>query len=838
MTNKKHLYLVDASSLFFRAYYAIPSMEISLDQKKNFQTNALYGYITTSLKILNRFDPYNIVYCFDSPVPSIRSEFYKEYKANRGAMPEELEEQIPYIQQVTDLLGLPRIQKDRYEADDLIGSFVSWALKNNMESTIVSSDKDFAQLVEKKVQLYDPAKEKFYDSKAVFEKWKVHPFQIVDYLALVGDASDNIPGVRGVGKKGAEKLLAEYKNLDHMYKSLKKIDKKIASKLKDSQKEAFLSQKLATIITDLKVFEQLKDVQKTSLQKKDLNLFLETMKFKSIQKKLFSEKQSPSQVKISKKVKKTITLEEISQQIKPYEEVGIYLFSDDSVQLSFQKKVFQMNKVRLSDLGSVLSRKKVKWWGYDLKNIWKKTQAQNPIASFDLMLAGHLVSAQVSQSFSYLCESFLNIEFEEEQALNLMIQLRSELEKKLTEMHLSKVFEEIETPLIFVLYQMDQKGILLNVQKLKEEKKNLECDLLALEENIFSLAGHPFNVASPQQLNRVLFEELKLKKGRKTKTGYSTDSSVLQDLKKEHPIAKFLLNYRELFKLKTTYVEGLLNEVHSKTNRIHTSFQQTMTTTGRLSSVHPNLQNIPIRSQRGRGIREAFIAPPQKKLICADYSQIELRIVAHFSQDKGLSKAFHQDEDIHKSTALELFGGSLEKVTSEQRRIAKAVNFGIIYGQTAFGLSNMLEISRSEAEDILGKYFKKFPSVKSYTEDVIKETQKNSYVETLFGRRRYIKEISSRNKNIQKLGQRLAINTRIQGTASEIVKKAMIELNESIWSPLLIQVHDELLFECSNEDLDVEINAVKDIMENTVQLSIPLKVDVSYDQNWNQAKKL
>ena len=838
MNKPKQLYLVDASSLFFRAYYAIPFMETNLDGNKKISTHALYGYLTTTLKILNRFHPECIVYCFDSPTPSFRLDEYKEYKANRGEMPEDLEEQICHIEKATDLLGLPRIKKEKYEADDLIGSLAFWAQKNKLKTTIISTDKDFAQLVNQDVCLFDPVKEKFYDSKAVFEKWKVHPSQIIDYLALVGDASDNIPGVRGIGKKGAEKLLAKYKTLDRLYQSLDVLDSKLSQKLKDSQKEAFISQKLATIVTDLNIYSQIKEIEKTDMKSEEFSKFLEQMNFKSIHKKLFpkSEKKTSTKRKnLSQKSIKNISLDQIDEEIKPYGDAGVYL-SENEVQLHLQKKVFKILKPNLKQLGNILCEKRVKWWGYDLKNLWKLTQASNPLAGLDLMVAGHLVTAQTSQSLSYFCESLLNIEFTEEEGMKHLLQLKDRINEKITEMNLNEVLVEIENPLISILYQMDKRGVLLDVSELQKEKKNLESELIKLEEEIFSLVGHPFNIASPQQLNRVLFEELKLKKGKKTKTGgYSTDNTVLQDLKKEHPIANILLKYRELFKLKTTYVDGLLNTVNMKTQRIHTSFNQTMTATGRLSSVHPNLQNIPIRTQRGRMIREVFIAPSSRKLICADYSQIELRVLAHFSQDPGLLKAFKQDEDIHKTTAIELFGSS--KVTDEQRRVAKAVNFGIIYGQTAYGLSSLLEISRKEAEDILDKYFKKFPSVKSYTRNVIQEAQKNGFVETLFGRRRYVKEISSRNKNVQKLGERIVINTRIQGTASEIVKKAMIDLNQSVWSSLLAQIHDELLFECSDEDIETEVEEIKKIMEKAVQLKVPIKVDISYAQNWNQAKK-
>ena len=847
MNSSKHLYLVDASSVFFRAYYAIPFMQTDF-KGKPLQTNALYGYMTTTLKVLDKFKPQYLVYCFDRPEPSYRVDDYKDYKANREEMPEDLEEQMPYIQQATDLLGIPRIDKPRYEADDLIGSLAVWVQKKGIHATIISSDKDFAQLVSPEIHLYDPIKEIFYNTEKVQSKWGVLPSQIVDYLAIVGDASDNIPGVRGIGPKGAQTLLAEYGKLTQIYKNINKVHPRWMEKLKVSKESAFISQKLARIVTNLKLMSKIDEAQKSDFKTKELKIFLEQMQFRSIQKKLFSEKHSKeiqnkkssellkkSNSVLKKLKKQTVSLKNLSENLKPYEEVCVFLW-EDKAQVYFKKNWLELSSVSFEKLGSILSYKKVKWWGYDLKSIWKKCHAKKPLALWDLMISAHLVDGEPSKSFAYLCENCLGVSFSEEDSIKYLIELRDIFQKKMEDMNLQKIFSEIEMPLISVLYRMEQKGVLLDMERLKTEKKELNCQILDLEDKIFALAGHPFNVSSPQQLNSVLFDELKLKRGRKIKTGYSTDVHVLQELKHHHPIIPLILNHRELFKLKTTYVEGLLNEVDKETGRIHTSFKQTMTATGRLSSVQPNLQNIPIRTERGRQIRRAFIAQKDKVLICADYSQIELRILAHLSQDPGLVEAFLRDEDIHQATAVEIFGVAKDKVSAEQRRRAKAVNFGITYGQTAFGLSQALGVTPAEGQDIVNRYFSNFPKVKSYISKTLKEVEQKGYVETLFGRRRRVREILSKNKNIKKHGERIAFNTRIQGSASDIVKKAMIQLSESLWSDILVQVHDELLFECFQEDVESEVSQIRNIMEQAVSLSVPLKVHIGKAQDWNQAQ--
>ncbi len=855
-TETKTVYLVDASSIFFRAYYAIPFMQ---SQKMKIQTSAIYGYLTTTLKILDQFKPQHLMYCFDRKEPSLRVQYYKEYKANREEMPEDLAEQVPYIHKVTELMGIQKMDLKGYEADDLIGSLAYWSRDHKAQVIVISSDKDFAQLVDSQVKLYDPMKDIYYDTNGVQKKWGVWPNQIVDYLAIVGDSSDNIPGVRGIGQKGAQKLLSEYKSMDDLYSNLDQVPDKLAQKLKESKKEAFLSQKLARIITDLKLVSEFKDFERQPLKKKEMLELFDELAFRSIRKKLFTDSEEPKKKavalnqeegtskamplqKIKGLRKYSWSLNELNEALRPYEEVGVALL-ENQVHLIFKKSWAYIKTDSLSALGELLSHKKIKWWGYDLKSIWKQMEVKNPIGVWDLMVASYLVENKPSTDFPSLVRQVCEDEvLDENNIIPRLVELRKNYEQKIEEMNLEFVFQNIEIPLISVLYKMENRGVLLDHKQLLVEKTNLECDLLELENQIFSQAGHPFNIASPQQLAYVLFDELNLAKGRKTKTGFSTDSDVLQALTPQHLIAQFILDYRELFKLKTTYVEGLLNAVNEQTKRVHTQFKQTLTSTGRLSSVHPNLQNIPIRTSRGRKIRKVFISGKDHHLISADYSQIELRILALFSKDPALKEAFLQGEDIHKSTAKELFNIPLDDVSGEQRRIAKAVNFGITYGQTAFGLSETLGVSRFRGGELVDQYFKKFSKVRDYIESHLAQARKKGYVETFFGRRRMIPELFSKNVRLKKFGERAAVNASIQGTASDLVKLAMVHLDSSVWSRLLIQVHDELLFECPKEDVEYEISSVKDIMEgeslSELHLDIPLKVNIGSGNNWDEAYSL
>ena len=544
-------------------------------------------------------------------------------------------------------------------------------------------------------------------------------------------------------------------------------------------------------------------------------------------------KSLPAVKKLKGLIKHKMSLNDLSESLKPYEEVGCVVF-ENQIDILFRKTWAVLETDSFQKVGEILSHKRVKWWGYDLKSIWKILKPKNPIPAWDLMLAEHLAESRSSTSFSFLVQKELGEEMSVENAVLCLIQLREIYSKKIEDF--KYVYENIELPLVPVLYKMEERGVFLDKNFLIQEQKKLTKDLSEIENKIFSLAGHPFNVSSPKQLSYVLFDELGLTKGRKTKIGYSTDNDILWKLKKEHPIASLLLEYREFFKLKTTYADGLLSSVEDS-GRVHTCFKQTLTSTGRLSSTHPNLQNIPIRTERGRRIRKAFIADKNHQLISADYSQIELRILAHFSKDKGLQTAFSQGEDIHKSTAAELFNSPLGSITPEERRAAKAVNFGITYGQSAFGLSSTLGVSRERGRELVDRYFTKFPKVKEYIEEALNQARKKGFSETLFGRRRKVSELFSSNQRLKKFGERAIFNSAIQGTASDLVKIAMIQLSESLWSPLLLQVHDELLFECSDDNREYEQKCIQSIMEDgkNLSLDVPLKVNIGCGKNWDSA---
>ena len=845
--NKKVLYLVDVSSLFFRAYYAISS---HLSSPKGLPTNALYGLLSMTDKFIREHKSEYIVYCFDHEKPSFRTKIYIEYKANRGEIPEDLKVQIPYIKTLVSTLGIPMVERKGYEADDLIGSLAVTGQKNNFEVVIVSGDKDFAQLVNASVSLYDPMREITYDVSGVQKKWGVKPEQINDYLAIVGDSSDNIPGVFGIGPKGAQKLLQEYEDLDTIYKKLDDIPKNTAEKLKASKKEAFLSKKLACIVKDINLKKSLTSFQRQSFQKEKLREILKELGFKTFEKKLcgevHGEKKNDSTGKNQKTTKRLsanlklhhLSWNELQGLIEPYGKIWVFL-KGTQYYLSFKNKVISLENHNLKKLGHFFSDQRVSWYGYDLKKIWKDFDCIHPVPHWCSMIAAYLVESGPPGSFENVSIKYVGEEISDSlvpgEIYQIHKKMKQALEMQLTELNMMTLYTELELPLISVLYEMERKGIKLDSSELIKQSEDINQTIQKVEKEIFSYAKHEFNISSPKQLADVLFTEMGLIPIRKTKTGYSTDMEVLNKLKDQHPIIPPILEHRELFKLKTTYVEALPPLINKKTGRVHTHFRQALTATGRLSSINPNLQNIPIRTKRGREIRRAFIAPKGKKIISADYSQIELRILAHITEDPALCSAFKKDLDIHTATASEIYSISIEKVKDNLRRAAKAINFGLIYGQSPYTLSESLGISVSEAKEIIKNYFKRFKKVKEYMDSTVQLARKQGYVETLFGRRRVIRELSDSRFQAKKWGERAAINTPIQGTASDLMKMVMVDLRDSLYSPLLLQIHDELLFECDNSFLEEETQKIKSVMENVVSWKVPLKVNIHAGQNWRTA---
>lgn len=866
----KKLYLVDVSSMFFRAFYAIPPLRTS----KGLPTNALYGFLAMSVKLLRESRPDYMVYCFDRKEPSFRHEMYDEYKANRTEMPDDLEPQIPYIRDLTEKLGIAVLDKASYEADDVIGTLALQAARKNIEVSIVSGDKDFAQLVNGNISLYDTMKNVRYDRQGVIEKWGVEPEQIIDYLAIVGDSSDNIPGVKGIGPKGAQKLLAEYKTLENIYEHLSEIkSESIRNKLVESKENAFLAKKLVKIVTDVPLNFSLEDARLRPINKEELKNLLDDLEFSAFMRKLFAEP-SPAEPRAagpqgaaapqegtSKKKKKSSdgdgaaatsparlsggdfsrvqwTLSELKKRVQPYNEIWA-VKNERGFCLGYDGQAIQV-EASLSEIGEVLGPKMLGWRGFDVKSLWRDLSLQEaPTPKWDSMLAAYVVKAGSIEGFDKVYSQYLGRPIQElsapEDLLQNEFELESVLREKLEETRGMTVLEEMELPLVPVLHSMETHGILIDKEMLSQQSQGLARDIQRLEKEIHKMAGESFNVASPKQLSVILFEKMKIPVVKKTKTGYSTDNDVLSKLAAKYPICHHIIEFRELSKLKSTYVDALPALIDPHDGRLHTHFYQAVTQTGRLSSANPNLQNIPVRTERGRAVRKAFIAEKGHVLLSIDYSQIELRILAEITGDPGLNEAFRKDLDIHAATASEIFDTPLDQVTADQRRMAKAVNFGIAYGQGVYGLAESLEISREESKKIIENYFNKFKKVKDYMLDTVQVAKKQGYVETLFGRRRYMDEFKSSSQMVQKFGERAAINAPIQGTASDLMKKAMIQVYENTQARLLLQVHDELLFECREDLVESEAQNIKSIMESVANFKVPLKANVAWGANWEDA---
>ncbi|MGZ3804147.1 MAG: DNA polymerase I [Pseudobdellovibrionaceae bacterium] len=857
----KKIYLVDVSSMFFRAYYAIRP----LTAPSGVPVNAIYGFLSMITKLFKEEKPDYMVFTYDRKEPSFRKELYPEYKAHRTAMPDDLAVQIPYIKRLADYLGIPALEVPNYEADDIIGTLVNLGLKHHLEVVIVSGDKDFGQLIQKHVVLYDTMKDVKYDEVGVFEKWGVRPEQFIDYLALVGDTSDNIPGVDGIGPKGAQKLLEQFKSVEDIYAHLDKVASKgVREKLERSREAALLSKKLVRIVTDVPVSDNFENYHLRALQTDNLRALLQELNFKSFEKSLLGDATShgtlhesvhgegaklPEEVKISSlpsdvmaKVEAyvhikevTVTVEELVEKLQDKDK--LWGFSDERGLFIGRDLELWAVEGLSSELGAATNKKNIRWSGFDLKKFFHQIDARKPVVEWDSSLAAYVVRAGDSSDFGGIYKKFIGTDLPEfaspAQVYKSHLELQHVLQDRLELFKGERILKELEFPLVPVLLAMENRGIRIDATLLKIQSAELTEELIILEKEIHHLAGGAFNVASPKQLGVVLFEKLGLTMGKKTKTGYSTGEDVLEKL--EHPIAAKVLQWRELAKLKSTYVDALPEMVSPQDGRIHTCFNQALTTTGRLSSTQPNLQNIPIRTKRGQRVRQAFIADPGKKLLSMDYSQIELRILAHISGDPGLQRAFREDLDIHAATAAEIFNVDLMHVTPEQRRRAKAVNFGIAYGQGAFGLAENLGISNSEAKTIIGRYFEKFGNVREYIESTIKTAHEKGYVETLFGRRRYIEELSSKSPMLKKFGERAAINAPIQGTASDLVKKAMIDISQEIPLAMVLQVHDELIFEGSEKELVSSVPELLRIMEAAMKLSVPLKVNYAIGNNWDEA---
>ena len=866
----KKIYLVDVSSMFFRAFYAIRP----LSSTKGVPVNAVYGFISMIAKLLKEKNPEYIVFCYDRKEPSFRKDLDPNYKANRTTMPDDMQVQMPYLKQVASLFGIADLEVASFEADDLIGTIATQAGLENFETYIVSGDKDFCQLINDKTFLYDTMKEVVFTPALVHEKHGVTPAQFIDYLAIVGDTSDNIPGVSGIGPKGAIKLIEEFGTVENIYENIDRVASAgIKEKLVNSKQNAILSKKLVTIVRDVPTGKSIEDYKRKGLDVEPLRTFLQELNFKSFEKSLLGDTKLTAPTyndagftQIESRAAADIT--DIKIEIMPWnsELVQAKMRSEPffafTHQTTIDKKInidlaigfnTQLFHVPLADLKSDarFDFSNLTWSGFDLKNIWTQIHLsiedlKTSKIDWDLMLGAYTLRSADCSDLEKLAKVFLEKEIfmeatKETPAASIdvvyqtMLQLNTYVQSEIENKKIKSIYEKLERPIIPILYQMEQNGIKINVPELKVFSDELGADIARLEKDIHELAGENFNVASPKQLGVILFEKLNLPVIKKTKTGYSTDNDVLEQI--THPIAAKMIDYREFSKLKSTYVDALPVLVDAD-SRVHTCFNQALTATGRFSSTNPNIQNIPIKTKIGKRVRDSFISDTNKKLLSLDYSQIELRVLAHISNDLGLISAFEADLDIHAATAAEVFAIKVETVTPEQRRIAKAVNFGIAYGQGVFGLAETLGISRTESKDIIEKYFQKFKGIKEYIDSTIESAHQKKYVETLFGRRRYIKELESSNMMLKKFGERAAINAPIQGTASDLVKMAMIDLTRVIANSnlkMLLQVHDELIFEGTDADIEENLSAIKFKMENVAKLKVPLKVNYAIGNNWGEA---
>jgi DNA polymerase-1 len=891
MANEKTIYLIDGTAYIYRAYHAIRS----LSNSRGLPTNAIFGFTRMLIKLMEDRSPEYVGMFFDAKGPTFRHERYKEYKANRPPMPEDMVVQLPYIKEVTAAFNLPIVELQGYEADDLIGTLARKAEQEGFTVVMVTGDKDFMQLVTDKTAIWDPMKENTIDHKSIREKFGIEPHQMIDVQGLSGDTADNIPGVPGIGQKTALELIKTYNSMQGLYENLDAITKKKQREnLENFKDQAFLSRELVTINTDSPITQDLADFKFTAPDKKKLAELYKTLEFMQLQQSV------PEQADLRKKDYQAIMdMEALSKLIARLEKAAIFALDTETtstnpmqaalVGFSFALKADQafyipcrhnylgapeqlaLNNV-LEKLRPVLQNPEIKKVGQNIKYDWIVLERHGidlQGVAFDTMLASYLLNpSKRAHNLDQIALDFLDhktITYEQvagkgkkalmfsqvpvEKAIpyacedaDITLMAKEVLMPGLEELNLVELMETVEMPLVPVLKRMEMRGTGIDADRLHELSKSFAQQLDALEGSIQGLAGEVFNIKSSQQLGRILFDKLQLPVQKKTKkkTGYSTDVNVLTALAAYHELPALILKHRTLAKLKSTYADALIELANPDTGRIHTSYNQTVAATGRLSSSDPNLQNIPIRTEEGRKIRQAFIPRKDWYLLSADYSQVELRILAHCSADKILIKAFQEDEDIHTRTACEVFQVESESMTTELRRQAKAINFGIIYGMSAYGLSRQLDISNKMAQTYIDHYFARYQGVKQFMDQTIADARQSSRTSTLLGRIRLLPDIESKNAMVRQAAERTAINTPIQGSAADLIKVAMIQVDEALIdkklaSAMLLTVHDELVFEVPPDELEEVTQLVKEIMEGVWELKVPLKVNVAQGSNWDEA---
>ena len=921
----KKLFLLDAYALIYRAYYAF--IKNPIYNSKGLNTSAILGFTNTLVEVLEKENPSHIAVAFDPSEPTFRNEIYEEYKANREKMPEDIQKSIPYIKKILNAFNIPIIQKDGYEADDVIGTLAHKAKNEGLETYMMTPDKDYGQLLEDKVYIYKPKRSgneaEILDKNKICEQFSIErPEQIIDIMALMGDKSDNIPGAPGIGEKTAIKLISQYGTIENIYKNINDLKGKQKEKLVDYKYQIELSKELVKIKLDIPIEFTTSDIERKYPNEEQLTQLFQELEFKSLAKRLFqkdipkaksgnavqqsmfadsstkpvTEKETSATLSTSTKDYQLIdskekteelvhTLESLEEfcfdtettSVNPHEAelVGISLSYKDNQAFFIPCPQDQKASQNITDaLKAVFENESIRKIGQNIKYdilVLKNYDIHVKGELFDTMIAHYLLQPEQRHNLNFLAKKYLDYTPISIESLigkkgkdqlsmrsvpvekvtpyacedaDLTWQLKSILEKELQEHGLWKLGEKIEMPLIHALINMEENGVKINVDELNAYSKELKNELDAIEKEVHEMAGVEFNIDSPKQLGEVLFDRLKImEKPKKTRTNqYSTSEETLQQLSDKHPIIQKVLEFRSIRKLLSSYVESLPKLINSKTGKIHTSFNQAIASTGRLSSYNPNLQNIPIREEHGRRIRKAFIPSNDEcVLMAADYSQIELRIMAHMSGDPKLIEAFRQNLDIHSSTAAKIFHlNSLEEVTKEQRRKAKTANFGIIYGISAYGLSQRLNIPRKDAKELIDEYFRNFPKVKEYMDYRISMARDKGYVETIWGRKRFLENINSRNATLRGMAERNAINAPIQGSAADIIKIAMLNIYQELIkhdyrSKLILQVHDELIFDAYKPEVEKLKDMVKDKMENAYKLDVPLTVETGTGNNWVEA---
>lgn len=873
----KKIILVDGNNLLFRSYYATSYSGVIMKNSKGFPTNGLYGFINMMNKIIDEEKPNYILVAFDKG-KTFRHEKYSEYKAGRREMPEELKLQFPKAKEVLDAMGIKHFEIDNYEADDIIGTLAKTVdLEDEFIATIISSDKDLLQLISKEVEVKLLKTKGFirFDEKTFKDTYGTTPIHMIDLKALMGDASDHIQGVKGIGEKTAINLLTKYQSLDNVYEHLNEIGGKTKEKLEQGKDDAYMSYDLATIYKEVPIPFSLEDCIYIGMNIKDYKDILEELEFKSLLKKINFESEEQQTLNLDEDKEEKIQIIDYKNFDfnKPYSfylEMDGYTYSKSKVIgcgfSNLKESCFMMIDELIAN--KEILENNIEKYTYDLKRmiiLLHQYGININNCNYDSMIASYLLDYKLEDDitvlmnqFNYNCPSYeetygtekkkkeVNIETTKEQCINksrFVYDTRSKILLEIDDYDETKLFNEIEMPLSLVLADMELTGIRVDKKYLLNLKEELEAKMKLMQEEIYKLADVEFNILSPKQLGEVLFDKLKIeypKKRKKDDTSYSTSKDILDKIKDKNEIVEKVLEYRNLSKLYANYCVGLLDEIRED-GKIHTIFNSCLTRTGRLSSSKPNLQNIPIRSDYSKLVRKAFIPEDNSILMSSDYSQIELRVFTHMADAKNLQEAFIEDKDIHAKTASDIFKVPIEQVDKKMRRIAKTVNFGILYGISSFGLSEDLKIDVASAKEFLNNYLNTYQGIKEYMEKEKEEAYQKGYVTTIMNRRRKIDELKSSNYMVRSSGERMALNTPIQGSAADILKKAMVELyramqEKKLKSKILIQVHDELVFNIYNDELEIMKELVKEKMEKVVKLSVPLKVDIETGNDWYEAK--